>query len=802
MFPLKRYFALFGLAGVLLASVGLGLFYRNMAMALVQEAAARRAQEYNVLLLHLIEHHMPGIDRQVLISPSQMKGNLDGLDVMLKANLSKLPLLKVKIFTLDGIIAYSTDRSEIGRPVENHKEFQKALSGNAATSFIGAVDFLRFGKPARSKYAIETYNPLLNNEGNIATIAEFYIDATDSFSFAEQHQSRIILGIIAIMVVLYLALFLLVRHADRIMKNQHETIQEEMNDHARMAQALLDSEHRLRMITDALPVLIAYVDRDLRFRFANRAYQDWFRRPPWELSGKRLDELPEMSDLARLAVHIGLDAGSAQDVCLESYVFTHDGKRREVHATYLPHLSPEGTALGFFSLVQDVTSQKEAEKTLRRTHGELEAKVIERTQELSQEIAERRLSEARILASQTALKAMYNITSSQDASFADKVKNLIEFGIHHFEMTSGALVKIEGRQLGIQFSHSPEPELAPGHAIMLDDPLMQEALQSEDSVTDAASGLIGHVCRQQFGFKSYLGARVEAGGQVYGVLAFASRDERPQEFRPTDREIIRLMAQWIGGEIVRVQFDAALRDAKERAEESSQVKSEFLATISHELRTPLNAIIGFSELMMMRAFGPLGHENYEEYLGNIHNSGQHLLKIINDILDVSKIEAGQLGLQEEPFDLAEAGRESLRLTEHKAREGSLQMSSNLPDEPLILQGDRRRILQILLNLLSNAIKFTPAGGQISLSMTVLDDKRVRIAITDTGIGMAPKDVEKALTPFGQVDSKLSRSQEGTGLGLPLTKSLVELHQADFEIISTPWVGTKILITFPASRLKS
>ncbi|TAN49078.1 MAG: PAS domain S-box protein [Rhodospirillales bacterium] len=802
MFPLKRYFSLFSLAGMIAASVGLGIFFRSMVFDLALSTAEKRAEEFNFLLPHLIEHHIPLLEHQRLITPSQIDNGIEALDESLKSNFESLPILKLKLYTLDGITAYSTDPSERGSPVDQHKEFQKAITGKVAIGYAGAYDARRFGQAIGSGHVMEVYSPIRNRAGDIASVAEFYIDVAVSFDQAEKYQARMVLGTIGIMAVLYLALFFLVRHADRTLKSQHDIIQEEILEQARMSQALLDSEHRLRLITDALPVLIAYIDRDYKFRFVNRAYQDWFGRPPWELLGLRLDDIPGIEDLARLAVHVGPDMTSGQELCLETHVLTCEGKRRDVHATFLPHQNPEGDVLGFFSLVQDVSSLKEAEKALRRSNAEMEINIQERTRELSKEIAERRLSETRILASQTALKAMYNITSSQETSFSDKIGALIEFGTHHFELPNGFLSRIEGGKMEIQFAMAELSELAAGHVFDFAERI--DALGEEPVVLtgDEASDFMDQACHFHFGFKSYLSARVQVGGKPYGMLAFASRKQLDNELRPTDREIIRLMAQWIGGEIARFQSDAELRAAKERAEEASVVKSEFLATISHELRTPLNAIIGFSELMTMKAFGPLGHENYEDYLHSIHDSGQHLLKIINDILDVSKIEAGKLDLHEEVFDLAEVGREAMRLIEHKAREGQLRLAEDIPSSHLNLLGDRRRVLQILLNLLSNAIKFTPEGGLITLSMIHLDNRRLRITIADTGIGMTPKDIEKALTPFGQVDSKLSRSHEGTGLGLPLTKSLVELHQGDFEIVSTPWIGTKVLITFPPERVQS
>jgi len=244
--------------------------------------------------------------------------------------------------------------------------------------------------------------------------------------------------------------------------------------------------------------------------------------------------------------------------------------------------------------------------------------------------------------------------------------------------------------------------------------------------------------------------------------------------------------------------ETELIGAKDRAESASRTKSEFLANMSHELRTPLNAIIGFAELMKSRTFGPLS-ERYRDYAGDIFNSGTHLLALINDILNLSKLEAGQLSLQEQEVDLAATLADCMALIETQAREGKLRLSVSLDRNARLIRADERRLRQILINLLSNAVKFTPEGGEIRVS-SVQTNAGLAISVSDTGIGMAPEEIPVAMKPFGQVDSKVRRTFEGTGLGLPLAKHLVELHHGTFMIESKRNVGTTVTFVLPRVRV--
>lgn len=230
------------------------------------------------------------------------------------------------------------------------------------------------------------------------------------------------------------------------------------------------------------------------------------------------------------------------------------------------------------------------------------------------------------------------------------------------------------------------------------------------------------------------------------------------------------------------------------------VIGELMARLSHDLRTPLNAIIGFSEVMASEMFGPVGNAKYKDYAGNIHESGRHLLDIINDILDVSKIEAGQLVLTEEEVDLEDLLQASLRLVRERAMTGTVTVAVSCPPHLPRLRADLRRLKQVLLNLLSNAIKFTLPGGSVTAGLDRKPGDGLSIHVTDTGIGMTEEEITIAMTPFRQVDSGLARRQDGTGLGLPLTKALVALHDGCLSIRSSPGEGTTVTVWFPESRL--
>lgn len=256
---------------------------------------------------------------------------------------------------------------------------------------------------------------------------------------------------------------------------------------------------------------------------------------------------------------------------------------------------------------------------------------------------------------------------------------------------------------------------------------------------------------------------------------------------------------WLSDISRRKRMEEELIKSKEAAEFANRTKTEFLANMSHELRTPLNAIIGFSEVIKDEMFGPVGQKKYADYAKDIHSSGRHLLDLINDILDLSKLEAGKLELHESEVAVQTVVEQCLTLLRHRAEKSRVRLSSDIEPRLPRLRCDERALKQVLLNFLSNAIKFTPVGGEVTLRVCRVASG-VAISVKDTGIGMSKTEIAVALSAFGQVDSKLARRHQGTGLGLPIAKSLIELHDGTLTVESTPNAGTTMTATFPMSRI--
>ncbi|MGD9845521.1 MAG: histidine kinase dimerization/phospho-acceptor domain-containing protein [Variibacter sp.] len=283
--------------------------------------------------------------------------------------------------------------------------------------------------------------------------------------------------------------------------------------------------------------------------------------------------------------------------------------------------------------------------------------------------------------------------------------------------------------------------------------------------------------------------RVRQGGLIPLFMTMGRVSEEPVKFCAVFRDI----TQW-------KRAEEELTSAKRQAERASSAKSDFLAKISHEIRTPLNAIIGFSEVMLEECFGPIENERYKNYIRDIHTSGEHMVSLLNDLLDLSKIEAGKLDLNFARVDLNDVTQQSVALMQPQANRQRVIIRTSLSKALPAVVADERSTRQIVLNLLSNSVKFTGPGGQVIVSTALTDRGEAVLRVRDTGVGMSEKEIATALEPFRQLATSSRYGGAGTGLGLPLTKALAEANRASFSIKSAPNAGTLIEIIFPSTRV--
>jgi two-component system, cell cycle sensor histidine kinase PleC len=292
------------------------------------------------------------------------------------------------------------------------------------------------------------------------------------------------------------------------------------------------------------------------------------------------------------------------------------------------------------------------------------------------------------------------------------------------------------------------------------------------------------------------------GGLVVTAADISALKAQEEALKQNEQELRRAVVNLERSQEQLSELARKYEAEKLRAEGANRAKSEFLANMSHELRTPLNAINGFSEIMVGEMYGPLGDARYRDYSRDILNSGQHLLALINDILDMSKIEAGKMNLRFDPIGLEEVAEDAVRLVRNRAETAGLSLHIEFPADLPEVEADYRAVKQVLLNLLSNAVKFTPRGGRIAIQADLRDDprgQRVRVTVQDTGIGISAEDLARLAQPFEQIENQHAKTQQGTGLGLALSKSLVEMHGGLLDLKSAPGQGTAASFSLPVQQ---
>ncbi len=545
-----------------------------------------------------------------------------------------------------------------------------------------------------------------------------------------------------------------------------------------MAAASDESERDFRRllgeVIEHLSQALSYFDRDLRLVVCNRKYLELLDFPKW---------MGEPGTPISTFFRYNAERGEYGEGDIETLVAERIALARKFEPHSFERERPDGRILriegnpieggGFVTTYTDITELRRSQQALSQANERLDERVRERTEELATREAE----------------------LSQKTGELETVLDSVTNGITLFD-----------RDLNLRFANRRFLELldlpewlqepgTPFEAFM-----RYNAERGEYGPGDVEEQTRKRVeAAQRFEAHRFVrerpdGTMIEVIGRPVDqgfVTTYTDVTEQKRAetaLRQTNEELERHVEE----------RTAELRAAKERAETANRAKSDFLAQMSHELRTPLNSILGFSDIVRNELFGPVGSERYVDYLEGVHKSGTHLLNLINDILEMSRLESGKIELEEEAVDLAEALAEAQLMIQERARQNRIALESSVPEGTPALRADKRRLHQMLLNLLANAVKFTQEDGTVAVGAERRPDGGLSLFVRDNGPGIAQEDIDRILEPFSQLRAD-SEAMEGTGLGLSIVDGLMRKHSGALQIDSSPGEGSTMWLVFPVER---